>query len=133
MSLHDTLNGSHLVIAPDFTSARFQLLAMDESLAAQIEEGAQCVLSRNFEFLRRPFHLTMHRLTIKGSEDSEAVLCSATATYSLRVVESSNSTLLARDSEAAPPSSDPDESQRVEERTVLALGSVPHVWEVSTL
>ncbi len=74
-----------------------------------------------------PFALR-YRLTIKGGETSEAVLCSETATYSLRVVESSNSTLLARDVHSD--STDLDASQLPEERTVLALGSVPHVWEV---
>ena len=43
MSLQDSLDGSHLIVAPNFSSARFQLLAIDDTLASEIEAGSECV------------------------------------------------------------------------------------------
>ena len=98
-----------LQFAEAFTDTSVRLFEMDDKVLDELlADGGRCVLQPTQQTLLR--HLTHASLAphgslaIKGDPKEEAVLCTATRTYLLRLAESSNTLLLTADTlpKAAP-------------------------------
>ena len=96
--------GTTLVFANEFTDSNFRLFEMDEStLQELLKDDGRCaapwvlVTVNHCLCCSAPastLPCVWHSMRIKGDPNDEAVLCTATATYTIRLAESSNTLLL---------------------------------------
>ena len=83
--------------------AELQVFMLGNCSSLKVSLGREAIISALAIRSQNVTVRSARRVVIKGTEDAEAVLCTKTATYAIKTVETTNSILLVPPTQARPP------------------------------